>query len=164
MLHWDVSWNLNAAALLMPPLRKPSKVLWALSLYQSTIKRINKLSFIVLVHWVLIWSSATWREKKSNKTNPPTLKNTIRKWKFCSWCHPFCTVYRVSGDYKKKRKNRTKKLIPYSKIIRYPIPHSTITIDLFLGNALSYQVDFLNCPRKLAALLQLKIAFTSEAE
>lgn len=158
MLHWDVSWNLNAATLLMPPLRKPSKVLWALSLYQSTTKRINKLSFIVLVHWVLIWSSATWREKT------PTLKNTIRKWKFCSRCHPFCTAYRVSGDYQKKRKIRTKKPIPYSKIIRYPFPHSTITIDLFLGNALSYQVDFLNCPRKLAALLQLKIAFTSEAE
>lgn len=106
----------------------------------------------------------SWGKKPqnpTNKTHPHNIKIVIKKWKFCFQLQPFCTEYRIPGDYKKKE---TIKPIAQSQTAGYPISLSTSTIGLFLGSVLWYHVAIPNCPRKLAALLQLKIPSPPEAE
>lgn len=155
MLHCDDPGSLNCASPFNSCFKKTIQGFMSSHTLQSTAKSLKKLAFIAQVHLEF-----SFVERK-NKTKPPTLKIVIKKWNFWLQLQPFRTEYEVSGDGPKKR---AKKPILYSKSIRCPVSHSTITIDLFLGNILSYQVDILNCPRKFAALLQLKIAVTCEAE
>lgn len=73
-------------------------------------------------------------------------------------------LYRVQDPWRLEKKKKTIKPIVQSQTAGYPISLSTSTIGLFLGSVLWYHVAILNCPRKLAALLQLKIPSPPEAE
>lgn len=104
------------------------------------------------------WFGVQLREEEKPQPMKPTPTTRKHDWEVKTLF--VSLLYRVQALW---RLQTTKKPIPCSKSIGYPISHFTVTIDLFLGSGLSYQVDILNCPRKLAALPQFKTAFAYKA-